>query len=303
MVQRMFSASARQHNRSMGGQIWILWLFAVETWWLEKDLFQYGNDSNNLHAIGHYTQLVWASTHRVGCGVNQCTMVEKDKNGKVLTRNKKYFLYVCNYCPIGNFMDRLGLPYQKGTPCSSCKSHCNNLNNHMGRAKSLETDMRNKNIRHGRGAKSFHRVGQTKASKAKYNMRKNRRSSSWRRHRRRRGRSSSGNRILRGRFKSKKSRVRRRRHKKYASKHRSPIAIPRHEEHPPFSSVTGKKSDSESPQGLCTNSCPVADQWVNCRELAKAWRVWLCHEKGTKKGQERWANCKATCICHGKITN
>ena len=69
-------------------------LFAIKTWWLEKDHFKYGTHAyNNLTAVGHYTQLVWAATHRVGCGLNTCEMRQ---NGKVVP----YFTYICNYCPM-----------------------------------------------------------------------------------------------------------------------------------------------------------------------------------------------------------
>ena len=69
-------------------------LFAIKTWWLEKEHFKYGSHVyNNLTAVGHYTQLVWAATHRVGCGLNTCEMRQ---NGKVVP----YFTYICNYCPM-----------------------------------------------------------------------------------------------------------------------------------------------------------------------------------------------------------
>lgn len=72
---------------SVGGRY-----FAVETWNLEKNNFTYGADSNNLTLVGHYTQLVWAASHRVGCGFHKCP-----EGG---SRNKPYYAYVCNYCPM-----------------------------------------------------------------------------------------------------------------------------------------------------------------------------------------------------------
>ncbi|XP_072940026.1 venom allergen 5 2-like [Epargyreus clarus] len=50
-------------------------------------------------AIGHYTQLVWANTHRVGCGISQ-----KKQTGETFT------LFVCNYGPTGNYLGQL--PYK-----------------------------------------------------------------------------------------------------------------------------------------------------------------------------------------------
>ncbi len=34
------------------------WLFAIKTWWLEKELVSYGSPHNDLEEVGHYTQLV-----------------------------------------------------------------------------------------------------------------------------------------------------------------------------------------------------------------------------------------------------
>merc|ERR1712241_1096956 len=59
--------------------------------------------------IGHYTQLVWADTHEVGCGF--MTSVKSGNFENVL---------VCNYGPGGNFG---GEPlYQQGRPGSRCPS-------------------------------------------------------------------------------------------------------------------------------------------------------------------------------------
>ncbi|XP_068226914.1 cysteine-rich secretory protein 2-like [Palaemon carinicauda] len=145
------------------------WFFAVKTWWLEKDLFTYGG-TNDIFAVGHYTQMVWHSSHEVGCGLAFCA------NAKP----KPFYNYVCNYCPIGNYLESLSKPYKSGTPCSDCPGQC--------------------------------------------------------------------------------------------------------------------KADK-----LCTNSCPYGDLWVNCKELDYAFHNWLCNTK-TKEGRQRFRNCRATCLCKGKIT-
>mgnify|MGYP000350154960 CR=1 FL=1 len=75
-------------------------MFAIETWWLEKNDFMYGK-KNNLTLVGHYTQLVWASTHEVGCGLAECHQKLYDKEGrKVVGKGKIFYNYVCNYCPM-----------------------------------------------------------------------------------------------------------------------------------------------------------------------------------------------------------
>merc|ERR1712020_452603 len=59
--------------------------------------------------IGHYTQVVWAESHEVGCGY--MTSVKGTNFESVL---------VCNYGPGGNFR---GKPvYQKGMPGSKCEA-------------------------------------------------------------------------------------------------------------------------------------------------------------------------------------
>lgn len=51
---------------------------------------------------------------------------------------------------------------------------------------------------------------------------------------------------------------------------------------------------------LCTNACPWADLWVNCRQLYETWPGWLC-ETDTQQGHERRQFCRATCRCRDKI--
>ena len=60
---------------------------------------------------GHYSQMIWADTNRVGCGFTSYR-----DNGTLETN-----LYVCNYGPAGNF---IGLPsYKVGRPCSQCPTN------------------------------------------------------------------------------------------------------------------------------------------------------------------------------------
>ncbi|XP_034052765.1 cysteine-rich secretory protein LCCL domain-containing 2 [Gymnodraco acuticeps] len=61
----------------------------------------------------HYTQLVWATTSRVGCAVHTCPRM--DVWGE--TWENSIYL-VCNYSPKGNWIGEA--PYQHGRPCSQC---------------------------------------------------------------------------------------------------------------------------------------------------------------------------------------
>nr|CAI5845846.1 unnamed protein product [Callosobruchus analis] len=64
--------------------------------------------------IGQYTQLVWANTRYVGCGISIFLDIQSS------TPKKKFYSHrlVCNYGPTGNVLGRT--VYQKGVPCSKC---------------------------------------------------------------------------------------------------------------------------------------------------------------------------------------
>uniref|UniRef100_A0A3B3CXG3 Cysteine-rich secretory protein LCCL domain containing 2 n=1 Tax=Oryzias melastigma TaxID=30732 RepID=A0A3B3CXG3_ORYME len=61
----------------------------------------------------HYTQLVWATTNRVGCAVHVCPRM--NVWGEIW-ENAVYL--VCNYSPKGNWIGEA--PYRHGRPCSQC---------------------------------------------------------------------------------------------------------------------------------------------------------------------------------------
>jgi len=69
-----------------------------------SDIHKYIDDDDT----GHFTQVIWAKSSRVGCGYIR--YVGEDGGNE--------FLYGCNYSPGGNVEDR---PiYEVGTPCSKC---------------------------------------------------------------------------------------------------------------------------------------------------------------------------------------
>ncbi|XP_068163325.1 glioma pathogenesis-related protein 1 [Antennarius striatus] len=68
---------------------------AMKSWVDEKRHYSY--DSNVCSAIcGHYTQVVWASSHKVGCAVQLCP------NGISGFSSTEGSIFVCNYAPAGN---------------------------------------------------------------------------------------------------------------------------------------------------------------------------------------------------------
>ncbi|XP_049980067.1 cysteine-rich secretory protein 1-like isoform X3 [Alexandromys fortis] len=91
------------------------WSQAIQSWYDESKDFKFGSGPTTPGAaIGHYTQLVWNSSHQLGCGVTECP------------NNPLKYLYVCHYCPPGNFLDRIYTPYTVGEICGSCPNHCDN---------------------------------------------------------------------------------------------------------------------------------------------------------------------------------
>ena len=85
------------------------WRVAIDSWFDEIDQFPASSVSfyQFASATGHYSQMVWGETTRVGCGVTAY------RSGRFTAR-----LYVCNYGKAGNILRRQ--VYKTGPACSSC---------------------------------------------------------------------------------------------------------------------------------------------------------------------------------------
>jgi pathogenesis-related protein 1 len=66
-------------------------LDASRAWEAEKKDLDGPLTRSNLKSVGHYTQMVWRETARVGCGEAACS---------------KNLIVVCNYDPPGNYLGR-----------------------------------------------------------------------------------------------------------------------------------------------------------------------------------------------------
>ncbi|NXK98721.1 GLIP1 protein, partial [Formicarius rufipectus] len=82
---------------------------AITSWHSEVEFYTY--DTHKCRKVcGHYTQIVWAKSYKVGCAVHFCPRVKYSS----LT-NAAHF--ICNYAPGGNLPVQ---PYLKGAACSGC---------------------------------------------------------------------------------------------------------------------------------------------------------------------------------------
>ncbi|KAF7643812.1 hypothetical protein LDENG_00232750 [Lucifuga dentata] len=95
----------------------------LEKWFLEHLDYDYHNNSCHEEKMcGHYTQMVWADTHRVGCAFHLCNTMEG------LDWERVSFL-VCNYYPAGNYEGEK--PYEEGDWCSRCPENLQKCENNL----------------------------------------------------------------------------------------------------------------------------------------------------------------------------
>ncbi|XP_037078550.1 CRISP/Allergen/PR-1-like [Pollicipes pollicipes] len=113
--QNVYSSSSTRLDNSPN------WRQALYAWYDEVARFNPQNIEPFVFSspLGHYTQLVWAKTSRIGCGYTLY------KEGPWWTK-----LYVCDYGSTGNFQD--GQMYERGAPCSRCPSGTSCSNQYHG---------------------------------------------------------------------------------------------------------------------------------------------------------------------------
>ncbi|NXM61856.1 CRVP2 protein, partial [Illadopsis cleaveri] len=89
------------------------WPNVLQAWYNEEKNFEYGTGAKTKGAMfGHYTQMVWHNSYKIGCGFAFCS-------------NTTYsYFYVCQYCPAGNLISSMKTPYKEGEPCGDCPSAC-----------------------------------------------------------------------------------------------------------------------------------------------------------------------------------
>ncbi|XP_057372853.1 venom allergen 3 homolog [Daphnia carinata] len=99
------------------------WPAAVTSWYNEvfdmTPAYVTSFPSNPPAVIGHYTQVVWATTYTVGCGVAYYQSTATF--GEDFPYNR---LYVCNYGPTGNYVN--SPVYAQGAAGSTCPASTSN---------------------------------------------------------------------------------------------------------------------------------------------------------------------------------
>ncbi|XP_056101261.1 GLIPR1-like protein 1 [Rhinichthys klamathensis goyatoka] len=102
---------------SVGENIWVGYPYtqftvksAVKSWVDEVQDYNYTQNQCS-KVCGHYTQVVWADTYKVGCAAQACP------NGVVSFSTRPGIIFVCNYATAGNYPVA---PYREGSPCSGC---------------------------------------------------------------------------------------------------------------------------------------------------------------------------------------
>ncbi|NXT06040.1 GLIP1 protein, partial [Prunella fulvescens] len=104
--------------RFVGENIWTgtAHIFSVEaalkSWFNEVSSYDFSTNTCT-DMCGHYTQVVWAESYKVGCAVHFCSTVEN------FPGLFKAAHFVCNYGPAGNYPRK---PYKEGQPCSRCSN-------------------------------------------------------------------------------------------------------------------------------------------------------------------------------------
>ncbi|OXB69038.1 hypothetical protein ASZ78_012866 [Callipepla squamata] len=103
---------------SIGENIWTgtATIFSVHValtdWFNEVSNYDF-NTRHCTDMCGHYTQVVWATSYKVGCAVHFCPTIHN------LPRFNRVAHFVCDYGPAGNYPTK---PYKTGPPCSGCSN-------------------------------------------------------------------------------------------------------------------------------------------------------------------------------------
>ncbi|XP_073530133.1 cysteine-rich venom protein-like [Phyllobates terribilis] len=89
------------------------WSTVIDSWHSEYVDFIYGFGAVSTLEVGHYTQLMWATSYQMGCDLAECAS------------GPSKYIYVCHVCPAGNKGSIL-CPWKEGKTCGDCPNSCEN---------------------------------------------------------------------------------------------------------------------------------------------------------------------------------
>lgn len=91
----------------------------IEMWFQESSRYIHPIDNFTLFTSPHFTQMAWAETEKIGCGIVECV---RHYGNRFAPYDVQIVVMNCNYYPEGNVK---GKPiYEKGEPCSLCGGKC-----------------------------------------------------------------------------------------------------------------------------------------------------------------------------------
>nr|XP_028577514.1 cysteine-rich venom protein triflin-like [Podarcis muralis] len=89
------------------------WGDMIEAWASAQQYFIFGSlPADREGSILSYTQLIWYSSHEVGCALVHCP------------ESAYPYFYLCHFCPGGNVIGKLAEPYKEGPSCEACPGNC-----------------------------------------------------------------------------------------------------------------------------------------------------------------------------------
>ncbi|CAK7296927.1 Glioma pathogenesis-related protein 1 [Vulpes lagopus] len=118
-------ACVRAHNK-FRSETWDPALARIAKDWARKSITSWYDEVHDYDfqtqkcnkVCGHYTQVVWADSYKVGCAVQYCSTV-----AGLQFSNAAHF--ICNYGPGQSYRT----PYKRGSTCSACPNNDKCLDN------------------------------------------------------------------------------------------------------------------------------------------------------------------------------